>query len=190
MAKIPLKYLPITGIFLLLCSIGYFLITKTGYEGGNDEALNKIAQKSGPTMKVFHYVDPDFKGGKLTLDGEELTDSQDNQLISLNNFRLSLESLDGPSMELKGNNADYDKRLKEIKIRGNVQGYYNNEYRIFTENIIFQQIDNEDVLKTDEPVRIIGPIYSTSGKGLILYRKKETLKIISDIESIIKRKGL
>ncbi|MBN1625485.1 MAG: LPS export ABC transporter periplasmic protein LptC [Deltaproteobacteria bacterium] len=187
MAKTPLKYLSIAGILILLCIIGYYLI-KAGYKGINPVLSELIPE--AVTVKNFQYTqdDPD-EGAGFVLDADEGTWSQDRQRVSLKRFRLKLEPVDSPAMEIKGNKADWDTISNVINLSGDLRGE-GGRYRIFTEYLSYEQ--KNGVLKTDEPVRITGPFFSMSGKGLIFYTEKETFEIVSDITGLIEltEKGL
>jgi LPS export ABC transporter protein LptC len=180
MAKIPLKYLPVAGIIFLLCIIGYFLFN-TGNQRG--KGLDEMLPDTGLTVKYFHYSEDN-----LILDADEGTYSRDKQRVILNNFYLKLVPLNSPSMEIKGEKAEWDRSLKVINLRGNLQGYSNNGYGLFTEHLIYEQQDG--VLKTDEPVKITGPFFSVKGKGLLCYLERQRFKIISDITALIEKGSL
>ncbi len=188
MTKTSLKYLPIAGILILLCIIGYYLI-KAGYKGINP-VLSELIPETVLTVKNFNTSqhDPD-EGTGFVLDADEGTWSQDRQRVSLKKFRLKLEPADSPTMEIKGNKADWDTVSNIINLSGDLRGEGGN-YRIFTEYLSYEQKDG--ILKTDEPVRITGPFFSMSGKGLIFYTEKETFEIVSDITGMIEltEKGL
>ncbi len=182
MAKIPLKYLPIAGILVLLCVIGYFLVN-TGLQGVRGLDLDAILPDAGLTVKNFHYSEE-----SLVLDADEGTYSLDRQRITLDNFYLKLEPPNSPSMEIRGEKAEWDRGLKVISLRGKLQGYSNNGYGIFTERLTYEQKDG--VLKTDEQVRITGPFFSVNGKGLLCYPERQRFKIISDITALIEKGSL
>lgn len=178
MAKIPLKYLPIAGILLLLCIIGYFLV-KAGYKGVDNSILNEVLQESGLTGKGFEYNQDNF-----VIYAKKGTYSQDKQRISLNDLVLKIKPLNSPyTMELKGDRADYDTKEKVMKLSGNLQGSSDNGYRLFTEYLVYDQ--KEGILKTDEPVKITGP-FSMTGKGIILNLEKETFDI-SDVVTLYEK---
>jgi LPS export ABC transporter protein LptC len=182
MARIPLKYLPIAGIILLLCTIGYFFV-KTGYKGVNSAILKEVLSEAGLTGKGFHYSQ-----GNLVIDAEKGDYSQDKQRISFDNVVAEIKPNNSPyTMEVKGNKADYDTNTKVMKLSGNLMGYSNNGYKIFTEYLIYEQ--KEGILRTNEPIRITGPFFSLSGKGLVLNTEKETFEIISDVTTLFE-KGL
>lgn len=185
MVRNPLKYLPLAGIIILFMAIGYFLI-KAGYKGGNNAVLNEVLPEAGLTIKNFHSSqdDPD-EGTSFVLDADEGTYSQDKQRVMLNNFRLKLELSNSASMEIKGNRADYDTNSKVINLSGNLQGNSSDGFKIFTEHLTYKQ--KEGVLKTDEPVRITGPFFSMTGKGLLCYPEKEQFEIISDVTTLIEQ---
>jgi len=182
MAKKPLKYLPIAGILLLLCTVGYFLV-KTGYQRGRGLDVDEIFPDTGLTVKSFHYSEEN-----LILDADEGTYSKDKQKVTLNNFYLKLLPLNSPSIEIKGEKAEWDRSLKVINLRGNLQGYSNNGYGVFTEHLTYEQKDG--VLRTDEKVKITGPFFSVNGKGLLCHLEKQRFKITSDITALIEKGSL
>jgi len=183
MAKIPIKYLPITGILLLLFALGFFLL-KAGHKGINSTVVNEVSSDASVAGEKIHVTqdNPD-EGTKWVLDADEPIYSKDKQYISFKNFQLKFEPLNGASLEITGNKGDYDINSKEIRLQGNLQGDSSNGYKIFTEYLIYQQ--KEGVLKTDELVKITGPFFSTTGRGLLSYPEKGTLKIISDVKTLI-----
>jgi lipopolysaccharide export system protein LptC len=57
-----------------------------------------------------------------------------------------------------------------------------------TEQIIFKQ--KEGYLETDEMVRLTGQFFSVVGRGLFVDLNKETLKILSDVQTKIDKESL
>jgi lipopolysaccharide export system protein LptC len=45
-------------------------------------------------------------------------------------------------------------------------------------------------VSTEEPVKIFGPFFSVSGKGLIMDLEKESAKILSDVTTTIEQEFL
>jgi len=188
MAKTPFKYLPIAGILILLCIIGYFFIA-TGYRGDNNSGQNKALPEEGLTVENPHCSQEDTeKGTRFELDADKGTYSQDKQRVKLDNFRLKIKPLNGAAMEIKGEKADYDIGAKVIRLSGNLQGYGSDDYSIFAEELIFSYDEkDEGVLKTDEPVRVAGRFFSISGKGLVYNTEKEDLDLLSDVKTLIEK---
>ena len=188
MAKNPLKYLPITGILLLLFALGFFLFNARN-KGVNGTVVDEVSSDSDASVtgKKIHYVqdNPD-EGTKWVLDADEAIYSKDNRHISFKDFQIKFEPLNNPSLEIKGKQGAYDTTSKEISLWGDLQGHSSNGLSIFTEKIIFKQKDG--ILRTDEPVRITLPFYSVSGRGLLFDLGKDTCKIIYDVTTIIELK--
>jgi lipopolysaccharide export system protein LptC len=44
-------------------------------------------------------------------------------------------------------------------------------------------------LTTDKPVEILGPLFTVKGQGLFADLKKETVRILSDVTTTIKREA-
>ena len=188
MKKVPLKYLPVIGIALILSIIAYFMI-RAGYKGGEAPVLTDLISEDGLNLKNIHYIqdNPD-EGGRWVLDADEVRFSKDRQHISFNKFRLKLEPENDLSLELVGTSGDYNKISNEINLRGDLEGYTGNGYRIKTEHILYKQ--KEGYLKTDEPVEITGPLFSVTGRGLRVNLESETIKILFDVTTLIDKRSL
>jgi len=182
-----LKYWPIAVIVLFLVVIGFYLI-KARYENVEDLIVTDLISEEGLRLKNIHYIqnNPD-ESMKWVLDAKEVRFSKDRQHISFKNFRLKLEPEHRPSIELEGRGGNYNKGSSEISLRGDLHAYTDDGYRIITEHILYRQ--KEGYLKTEEPVKIIGPFFSVTGRGLYFNLEKETLRIMSDVTTLIKRKS-
>jgi LPS export ABC transporter protein LptC len=183
-----LKYLPIMGIAGLLALIGFFLI-KSAHQGIEDSILIEQVLDEGLRLKKIHYIqdNPD-EGTRWVLDADEVMFSKDRQRISFNKFHLKLEPENNISIELEGNRGDYDKTSDEMSLKGHLEGYTDNGYRISTEDIVYKQ--KEGHLNTDGPVEVIGPFFSVKGRGFHLNLENKTIKIISDVTTLIERESL
>ncbi len=154
-----------------------------------DQFLLETVAGDGLKMTNIHYIQNNpLEGVKWILDAREGASSKDMQRISFKTFRLKLEPQNGSSMELKGKSGEYDKRSNEINLRGDLYGMIDDEYKIFTDQLIIQQ--KEGYLRTEEPVRVIGPFFSIEGKGLFLNFEEETLRILSNVTTRIDRTSL
>jgi LPS export ABC transporter protein LptC len=184
MTKTRKKYLPIAGIVILFMVLGYFLARTPGSKGINKTTINELPPDAGLTGKTLHLVeDHPEEGYKFILDADQATSSQDEERISLTGVGLRFERRNGLTMEIKGAQGNFNKSLNEISLRGDVQGYSSNGYSLSTENIVYNQ--KEGVLKTDEPVKMLGPFFSMSGKGFLFNPEEDKFRIISNVMTII-----
>jgi LPS export ABC transporter protein LptC len=181
------KHWPLIGIGLLgvLVGLQLFRAPKSGMEGstGSDAALEK-----GLKLEDIHYSqdNPDDRI-KWFLDAEEARLSDDRQVISFRKFKLRLEPVNRPRMELEGQRGSFHRGSGEIRLRGGLRGSTEDGYRIVTESAVYNQ--KKGLLETDDPVRLSGPYFSLEGRGLRLNIEKETLLISSDVTTLIE-KGL
>jgi LPS export ABC transporter protein LptC len=185
MKKVLIKYLPLLGILLLIIIIGYFL-TRTGHEGLQQYDFTDIITGEGPSLKDIRYFrnTPD-NGSKWELETDEVMFSKDGRHIRFNKFSFKLEASDGVFIEMEGNKGDYDKTSGEINLKGDLKGFIDKGYTIYTEHLFFKQ--NEGYLRTDEAVKLTGPFFIVTGKGLFVDLKKETLRILSDVNTVIEK---
>ena len=150
--------------------------------------LSDIVGEEGLKLKNVSYSQNDpNQGMRWTLDAKEVKFSKDKTFISFNDFRLKLRPLNRPTVELEGKRGDYDRNSGEINLHGDLKAYTDNGYRITTEHILYKE--KEGYLKTEKPVRILGPFFSVDGRGLYYNPEKETFRILSDVTTRIDRKS-
>lgn len=154
-----------------------------------ESLLSDMVGGEGLKLKNVSYAQNDpSQGMRWTLDAKEVKFSKDKTFISFKDFQLKLRPQNRPTVELKGKKGDYDRNSGEINLRGDLQASTDNGYRIITEHILYKE--KEGYLKTEEPVRILGPFFSVAGRGLYYNPEKETLKIHSDVTTRIAKESL
>jgi LPS export ABC transporter protein LptC len=189
MLRIPLKSLPIIGIVTLFAVIGFFLV-KADYKGIIKDTISRsTGSEEGFELKNIHYMqnNPD-EDAKWVLDADRVTFTKDRQLISFDKFRFKLELENNTTVEFKGDKGDYDKNSHEINLWGDLSGYMDSGYGLYTEHILYRQ--KEGFLESDKPVKITGPFFSVEGKELQYDLKREILRIDSDVTTLILRGSL
>jgi len=182
------KHWPLLGIGLLLLVGGLYMMGAKS-QIVKESVLSEILPEEGLKLKNVSYSqnDPD-KGMKWTLDATEVKFSKDKTFISFKDFKLKLWPQNRPSVKLEGSRGDYNRKSGEINLRGDLQAYTDNGYRIITDHIIYQE--KEGYLRTEEPVTITGPFFSVAGRGLHYNLEKENLRIISDVTTRIEKDDL
>lgn len=186
--KAPLRYLPLTGIILLLLIIGFYLIA-SDKEDIAEVILDEIIPEEGLSSRNVEVsqTDPD-KGAVWHLKADEFKYSKDGHRVQFLKFAMKIEPEEDLHIELEGNKGEFNKETNEVNLYGELKGLTDTGYEIYTEHIIFKQ--NEDCLKTDEKVTFIGPYFTITGKGLYVDLKNETLEVLSDVNSEIKKESL
>jgi LPS export ABC transporter protein LptC len=178
------RHWPLVGIALLLLVAALYIFgtTKSGDEGV--ELTDMVLEKGVELTEniTFTQEDPD-KGVKWVLDAKEVRSSDNQAAYSGIDFRVKLELEDGAQIELKGEKADYDGNSGEITLRGNVNGQTEDGYRFVTDHLLYRE--EKGSLETDAPVKIFGPFFSVSGRGLDFDPEKEVLRILADVTTHI-----
>jgi LPS export ABC transporter protein LptC len=188
MKRSLLRQWPLIGLGLVLAAVAFYLV-RSGKEFIQDPLIRGVMSGEGVKLKDIQYTqdDPD-KGLKWVLNAGEVRFSEDRKSIFFKDFHLKVIPENRPFFELKGRKGDYLRDSGEINLWGDLEGFSGNGYRIVTEHLMI----NEKLghVSTDEPVKIFGPFFSVSGKGLIMDLEKESAKILSDVTTTIEQESL
>ena len=172
----------------MLAAVAFYLV-RSGKEFIQDPLIRGVMSGEGVKLKDIQYTqdDPD-KGLKWVLNAGEVRFSEDRKSIFFKDFHLKVIPENRPFFELKGRKGDYLRDSGEINLWGDLEGFSGNGYRIVTEHLMI----NEKLghVSTDEPVKVFGPFFSVSGKGLIMDLEKESAKILSDVTTTIEQESL
>jgi len=182
------KHWPLVGMGVLLALVAINLI-KSGKEVTQEPRMEEAVSKEGLKLKDIHYThdDPD-KGLKWILNAGEVKYSEDKSFVTFRKFKLRLEPEKKPWLKLTGKKGNYSEKTGNINLWGNLEGFSENGYKIYTEHVLINQKVGH--VSTDKPVKIVGPFFSVEGKGLFVDLAKETLKIFSDVTTILKKETL
>jgi len=178
------RHWPLIGLVILAVTVVFFII-KAGWWVIQEPILKEVMSGEGLKLKDIHYThdDPDDKI-KWVLDATEVRFSGDRKFFSFRDFSLKIEPEERPHFELKGKKGDYSRESGKINLWGNLRGKTGNGYRIFTEHLLF--MEKKGKLSTEKPVKIIGPFFSITGRGLLAELDQEVLKILDDVTTVVK----
>ena len=190
MKRLIAKIWPLLGI-VILAAVVFFYLQKSQMEKERirQPIVTEADLEGGITLSDIHYTqdDPD-QGMQWVLDAEKVRFSPDRTYFSFESFHLKLFPEDRPSLELEGDRGDFNKATGEIRLTGNLQGHSVNGYRIFADHLLYDH--EKGILTTDEPVRITGPFFAVSGRGLYFNVQEEYLRMTSGVTTHLNRKIL
>jgi len=181
------RHWPLLGVSLLLLLVAFYF-ARSGKELLKTTALLKdMVSGEGLQLNDIHYRqdDPDEKV-KWVLDAERVQLSEDKKIIRFYNFALKVEPEGRRGFRLSGQRGIYYKDDGRIELRGDLKGFYDKTYQIFTEHLVIS--DNLGRVATEEPVKIAGPFFLVEGRGLAADLTQEKITICSDVTTTLKEK--
>ncbi len=184
------RYWPLLGIVMLAAVAGFYLVrSEAEKELVRRPIVTEAELEDGITLSDIHYTqdDPD-EGMQWVLDAEQVKFSPDRTYFSFRSFRLKLLPKDRPSLELEGRRGDFNKATGEINLQGDLEGFSASGYRIFADHLLYNH--ELGLLTTDQPVRITGPFFTVSGRGLYFNLENEYLKMTSGVTTSMDQKIL
>lgn len=186
MKKLIKYYWPIMGLVLILIIIVYYIVTADKRMIKKTKVIGHHLPSYALQLKDVHYThdDPD-KDIKWELDAKNVKFSKDKSIIIFYDFHLRLHSKDRKGFRLKGKEGKYVKNENTLYLKGNLKAIYGMGYRLFIESIVFNEKDSRGTSK--DPVKIVGPFFVVNGKGLFLDLRQKKIKVLSDVNSVIKK---
>ena len=182
------KQWPIIGIMVILLVVASYLV-KFGRKVIQEPDFNVVIDGEGIKLKDIHFTQNDLtKGLEWVLDAKEVKSSLDKNTVLFQDFHLKLKPQNRPFIKFKGNEGVYTRKSGEINLWGELEGYSEDGYRFITERVLFNE--KTGFLTTNKPVKISGPFFTVTGKGLYVDLKKERLKISSDVTAILNNESL
>lgn len=148
--------------------------------------FEQISLDNGIRLKKVHYSQGDIhKALKWKLDAEEVRLSEDNNIVSFQQFRLVVEPKGRPKVRLQGQRGEYSRITGILNLWGNLQIDSDNGYKATSEHLTMDE--KRGLLTTEDQVEISGPFFSVTGKGLFVDLKNEILKIRSNVTTTLTR---
>jgi LPS export ABC transporter protein LptC len=178
------RHWPLMGVGLLLVLAGIYVL-RSGKKLFHDSVLEQVVSGQGIALKDIHYTQEDpAKGIRWVLDADEVHFSDDRQLISFHAFHLKVLPSGRPALQLTGDNGEYSRATGKANLWGNLEGQSQDGYRIVTERMLFDE--RNGVVTNDKPVQLFGSFFSISGTGMFVDLRKERMKILSKVTTIVR----
>lgn len=184
MNKVFRRQWPLFGLLILLFLVGVYL-ARSGKKSPQQAVVQEtLPPDEGVKLKDIHYTheDPD-EDMKWVLDAAEVTFSQDQNHISFHDFKLQLEPKDRPRLIVTGVKGDYTRNEGVIRLWGDLDAQSADGYRFQTDQMVINE--KERKLRSDRPVKVLGPFFTVFGTGIIGDWENKTVKILSDVTTTI-----
>ncbi len=177
--------------WLLIClgitciSVGIYVL-KGFRQLPDDATLERILLKQGISLKQIHYSQGDIQEEiKWKLDAEEVRLTQENNVVSFRQFHLTVEPKGKPKVQLEGRRGEYSRITGILQMWGDLRVSSDDGYSARSEHLVFDE--KNGLLTTDDPVKISGPFFTLTGKGLFVDLNKEILKIHSNVTTVLQQ---
>ncbi len=170
--------------FIILAGLIFCYVTRS-----EKKEVRKNKEKDSPSYAVqfnnvcYSYEEP-RKNIRWELRAKKIEFSKDRNTVFFYDFHLCFYSNKKKDLELRGKKGRYLKKERVIYFKGPVDLVYKG-YRLLTEDLVFYEEKGKGV--SDSYVKISGPFFVIKGKGLFLDIKNKKIKVISDVESSVKK---
>ncbi len=174
------RHWPLVGVGVLLLVVAFYF-ARAGSDFIKATAfLKDVISGEGVKLKDIHYRqdDPDEKI-KWVLDAREVRFSEDRKTIQFFDFYLKVEAEGQPGFSLSGKKGVYLKDNGKVELWGDLEGLYGKEYQFFTEHVLISE--KEGTVTTENPVEIIGRLFTVKGEGLFADLSEKKIKILSNV---------
>ncbi len=189
MKRIKIAILISIGLIVLVVS----LILWANYRGRkptDDIQLPKIAIEGADSrIEKVHFVEE--KHGRKTweLEAKSMQHYQDQNLMILEDVRLTFFAEDGRTFTLTGKQGKVHQETKDMELEGDVVATSSDGYRFKTHSVSYD--NQQKKIQTPDPVELDGDQLSLKGLGMLVDVEARTVKVLHDVKTQWKgvRKG-
>lgn len=148
--------------------------------------VEKILLKDGVRLSQVHYSQGDInKDLNWKLDAEEVRLSRDRNIVTFKKFHLIVEPKGRPKINLEGRKGQYSRVTGVLSLWGDIRVSSGNGYSATSGHLVLNE--KEGFITTKDWVKISGPFFSLTGKGLFVDLRKEVLKIRANVTTKVSR---
>ena len=157
------------------------------------ESIEKIPKVStgGADMRMEKIRFVEDKQGQKTweLEANSVQQYQDQNLIVLEDVKVTFYSKEGQTFFLTGKKGKVDQSSRNVELVGDVVLTSSDGYRLKTHSISYRH--SEKLVSTSDPVDIEGEQIRLSGIGMLVNMEAKTFKVLSQVKTQLKgRKGV
>jgi len=152
------------------------------------ESIEKIPKVStgGADMRMEKIRFVEDKQGQKTweLEANSVQQYQDQNLIVLEDVKVTFYSKEGQTFFLTGKKGKVDQSSRNVELVGDVVLTSSDGYRLKTHSISYRH--SEKLVSTSDPVDIEGEQIRLSGIGMLVNMEAKTFKVLSRVKTQLK----
>ena len=152
------------------------------------ESIEKIPKIStgGADMRMEKIRFVEDKQGQKTweLEANSVQQYQDQNLIVLEDVKVTFYSKEGQTFFLTGKKGKVDQSSRNVELVGDVVLTSSDGYRLKTHSISYRH--SEKLVSTSDPVDIEGEQIRLSGIGMLVNMEAKTFKVLSRVKTQLK----
>ena len=169
----------------MLLVVAFYLL-RFGSSGVRETIVEQITDGEGIKLQDIEYTQDDpERGMKWVLRAKEVNITDNNSFVTFSDFKLRLDPENRSSLSLKGERGEYSRESGDIELTGDLEGV-SAGYTIRSEKVLINEKTGKMI--SSEPVKIVGSFFSVEGTGFTADLKTETIKILSDVKTIIEKR--
>jgi len=145
------------------------------------EIQNVSTRGADMQLEKIRFVED--KHGRKTweLEAKSIQQYQDQNMMMLEDVKVTFYSKDGRTFTLSGNQGKYYQDSKDMELVGDVELVSSDGYRFRTHSISYR--NEEKKVSTPDPVEIEGELIRLVGKGMLVNMETKTLKVLNQVKT-------
>jgi LPS export ABC transporter protein LptC len=174
----------LAGFILLLLAL-LVLVVVNNMRGSQVAVVKEILRSEDDlSMQQLNYTETRNGVRKWTVQAESASHNLKQESARLENLTLTVFNPSSSDLKVTSSTGRLDLRNRQVLLRGDVILQAASGETVYTDELWF--IDNDQIVKTDQPVRLVADGYTVSGEGMRFDVTSRNLVLLSQVKAVYK----
>lgn len=184
MAKLFSARFLLAGFILLLLAL-LVLVVVNNMRGSEVAVIKEILRSEDDlSMQKLNYTETRNGVRKWTVQAESASHNLKQESAQLKGLTLTVYNPTSSDLTVTSSTGKLDLKSRQVLLRGDVVLKAASGETVYTDELWF--IDNEKIVKTERPVRLVADGYTVSGEGMRFDVTNRNLVLLSQVKAVYK----